>query len=110
MSYRVAFITHPDCALHHTGAHHPEQPQRLAAISDRLIACGLNDYLLHIDAPLVSAEQLVRVHTQAHIDAIEAAAPVVGLRYLDGDTSMCPHTLNAAKRAAGAVIRAVDMV
>ncbi|MBA2351356.1 MAG: histone deacetylase family protein [Burkholderiales bacterium] len=110
MSSRIAFITHPDCALHDMGAHHPERPARLAAISDRLIACGINNHLLHVDAPLVLAGQLARVHTEAHIAAIEAAAPAVGLRYLDADTAMCARTLHAAKRAAGAAIRAVDMV
>ena len=37
----TAFITHRDCWLHDMGAHHPECPERLSAISDRLIAAGL---------------------------------------------------------------------
>ncbi|MGD2173048.1 MAG: histone deacetylase family protein, partial [Gammaproteobacteria bacterium] len=46
----VAIISHPDCALHDMGSHHPESPARLAAIQDRLIASGLDTVLLHHDA------------------------------------------------------------
>ncbi|GAB1411564.1 hypothetical protein MASR1M97_03000 [Candidatus Desulfobacillus denitrificans] len=47
----TAFITHRDCLLHDMGAHHPECPERLSAISDRLIAAGLDLYLSFYDAP-----------------------------------------------------------
>ena len=38
----TAFISHRDCWQHDMGAHHPECPDRLGAISDRLIASGLD--------------------------------------------------------------------
>lgn len=105
----IAFITHSDCWRHEMGAHHPECPQRLAAIQDRLIASGLDAYLHYYDAPLVTREQLLRVHTPAYIDYIHASAPSVGLRHLDPDTAMSPGTLMAALRAAGAGVLAVDL-
>ncbi|HYR26050.1 MAG TPA: histone deacetylase family protein, partial [Aquabacterium sp.] len=33
----AAYITHADCARHEMGAHHPECPERLAAIHDMLL-------------------------------------------------------------------------
>ena len=42
----TAFITHPSFLLHEMGPYHPECPERLMAISDRLIASGIDHYLL----------------------------------------------------------------
>jgi acetoin utilization deacetylase AcuC-like enzyme len=106
----TAYITHPACLLHDMGAHHPESPDRLRAIGDRLIAAGLEAHLAHHDAPEVTREQLERVHGEAYLDAIDAAAPEHGLAYLDPDTALCPDSLAAARRAAGAAVRAVDLV
>lgn len=106
----TAFITHPDCLLHDMGAGHPESPARLQAISDQLLASGLGNFLLHVDAPLASREQLERVHDPRYVNAIERASPRHGSIHLDPDTAMNPHTLNAALRAAGAAVLATDMV
>ncbi len=106
----TAFVTHPDCLLHDMGAYHPESPQRIQAIEDQLIANGLMDFLQHVEAPLVTCEQLARVHTPRYIEQIEASSPSHGITHLDPDTAMGPHTLLAAQRAAGAVVKAVDLV
>jgi len=92
------------------GAYHPECPDRLTAIGDRLIASGLDAYLQHHTAPAATREQLARVHDDAYLDQIEAASPEAGLHYLDPDTAMCPHSLSAARHAAGAVVLGVDLV
>jgi acetoin utilization deacetylase AcuC-like enzyme len=106
----IAYITHSDCSLHDMGSYHPECPARLTAIEDQLIASGLINLLLHEEAPMATREQLERVHPAAYIDALEASVPERGLVHLDPDTAMNPHTLNAAKRAAGAAILATDLV
>ena len=92
------------------GATHPECPARLRAIDDQLIASGLAGFLDHVDAPLALKEQLVRVHGPDYVAEVEAASPRSGLHHLDPDTAMCPDTLNAALRAAGAGIEATDRV
>ena len=92
------------------GAYHPECPDRLTAIGDRLIASGLDAYLQHHTAPAATREQLARVHDDAYLDQIEAASPEAGMHYLDPDTAMCPHSLSAARHAAGAVVLGVDLV
>jgi len=106
----TAFIHHPDCVLHDMGAHHPESPDRLTAIEDYLLASGLIQHLVSEVAPKASREQLLRVHDGSYIDSIESASPQKGIVHLDPDTAMNPHTLAAALHAAGAVVRAADMV
>ena len=105
-----ALITHPDCLKHEMGAHHPEQPARLAAIEDQLIASGIGQHLERHDAPLATDEQLARVHPLDYVRAIRDAAPGHGTVHLDPDTAMNPHSLNAALRAAGAAVLAVDLI
>ncbi len=92
------------------GAAHPESPARLQAINDQLLASGLGDCLLHVDAPLASREHLERVHDPRYVSAIESLSPRDGSIHLDPDTAMNPHTLTAALRAAGAAVLATDMV
>jgi len=105
-----AVITHPDCLKHDMGRHHPERPERLAAIEDQLIASGLGAHLQRHEAPLATDEQLARVHPVEYVRAIRDAAPETGTVHLDPDTAMNPFTLNAALRAAGAAVLATDLV
>ena len=107
---RTAFITHPDCLKHDMGAGHPEQPARLTAIEDQLIASGVADYLQRYEAPLATDEQLARVHPMEYVRAIRETAPETGIVHLDPDTAMNPHSLNAALRGAGAGVWAVDLI
>jgi acetoin utilization deacetylase AcuC-like enzyme len=92
------------------GAHHPERPQRLAAIEDQLIASGLESALTRFDAPLATDEQLARVHPLEYVQAIREVAPSAGTVHLDPDTAMNRFTLDAALRAAGAAVMATDLV
>ena len=106
----IAYISHKDCLLHDMGSGHPEQPARLSAINNRLIASGLEMLLQHHDAPLATREQLQAVHDADYIDSIYTASPAEGMTWLDEDTGMNPASLDAALRAAGAVILGVDLV
>ena len=106
----TAYVTHSSYLLHDMGSWHPESPARLRAIDDRLHAAHLFDFLTHLDATPAQRSQLLRVHDAAYIDFVEAASPREGLRELDPDTSMNPHTLEAAWHAAGGAVMAVDLV
>lgn len=106
----IAFISHRDCLLHDMGAHHPECPDRLGAIQDRLIASGLDMYLSFHDAPVAENHHLRLAHPQSYIDTIFASVPERGIYHLDPDTAMSPGTLKAALRSAGAGVLAVDLV
>ena len=106
----TALFTHADCTLHEMGAGHPESPQRLKAILAALEESGLLPRLDVREAPRAERAHLERVHDEGHIDAIFEAAPQRGYAYLDPDTSMNPKSLDAALRAAGAVVAATDAV
>jgi acetoin utilization deacetylase AcuC-like enzyme len=106
----VAVISHPDCLLHDMGFSHPEQPARILAIEQALVRTGLDKILKKYDAPFVTREQLLRVHSEKYINYIFNSAPNTGLFPLDADTWMNPYTLAAAQRAAGALVHAVDLV
>jgi acetoin utilization deacetylase AcuC-like enzyme len=82
----------------------------VTAIHDRLLSSRLLDHLELIDPPLATDEQILRAHSVRHLREIEAAAPGSGHARLDADTSMNPHSLQAARRAAGAVICATEAV
>jgi acetoin utilization deacetylase AcuC-like enzyme len=92
------------------GVDHPECPARIHAIEDQLIASGLLPFLARHDAPQVTREQLLRVHTSEHVDSVFARAPQTGMVHLDGDTAMNPYSLDAALHAAGAAVNAVDLL
>ncbi len=106
----TAFISHRDCHLHDMGSYHPESPARLSAISDHMIAQGLDHYFAFYDAPLASFEQLLRVHSAFHLERLKRNSPALGIVHLDPDTAMNPHTWNAALRSAGAGVLGVDLV
>jgi len=106
----TAFVTHPVFRLHEMGPDHPECPERICAVTDRLIASGLDAYLRHYTAPAATHEQIARVHGVHYLQEIEEASPETGLHYIDPDTALNPHTLDAARHAAGAAVLAVDLV
>ncbi len=106
----IGIISETACHKHKMGDHHPEQPARLDAINNRLIASGLTMVLQHFDAPEATREQLLAVHDESYIDKVFNSSPDQGLAWLDGDTAMNPYSLQAALYAAGAGVKAVDLV
>jgi acetoin utilization deacetylase AcuC-like enzyme len=106
----IALLTHVECTKHDMGAYHPECPARLSVIEDHLIASGIGALLQRHEAPEAKASELARVHPVEYIEAIREASPSRGIVHLDPDTAMCPHTLSAALRAAGAAVHATDLV
>jgi acetoin utilization deacetylase AcuC-like enzyme len=92
------------------GPDHPECPERLQAIEDQLIASRIAPLIMRESAPLAGMDDLARVHTHAHIEFIRSRAPSEGYTVIDPDTSMNPHTWQAALRAAGAAVAATDAV
>lgn len=104
------YLTHPACAEHDGGAHHPEQPARLRAIHEQLAAEGLLDDLITAPVTPASIDDMRRAHAAHHVERIRSAAPDRGRVSLDPDTAMNPASLDAALAAAGAAMGAVDAV
>ena len=106
----TAYISHPDFMKHEMGRHHPECPERIAAIEDQLIQSRLDAHLKRIDPPLASEADITRVHSEDHLAFVKSKAPSSGYSMIDGDTIMNPATWTVSLRAAGAAIAAVDAV
>ena len=106
----TSYITHADCLRHEMGHGHPESPERLISVNEHLRAAGLLADLRCLEAPLASGADLKRVHHPDYVDSIFSSGPAQGYTQLDPDTAMNPHSLIAARRAAGAGLLAVDEV
>lgn len=116
---RTGFYTHTDCRRHDMGPGHPECPQRLSAIQDRLLVTGVDHGLLEFEAPLATEEDVLLAHDARLVEAVhdlnrsiqyEAAQGGRALAHIDPDTAMNEHSLNAAMRSVGAAIAATDAV
>jgi acetoin utilization deacetylase AcuC-like enzyme len=101
--------THPACLEHDPGRHHPESPARLRAVLDAL-ADPQFARLERREAPEATLEDLLRVHPRQHVERILRAVPKSGYAGIDADTILSPASGEAALRAAGAVVAAVDAV
>lgn len=102
----TALMTHKAGYDHVTPPGHPEQVARLDAVLGALEGMALTP----VEAPLVAEDDLLRCHPKSYVDSIRAAAPEDGWRSLDADTHMSVGSLEAAFRAAGGAVKAVDMV
>jgi acetoin utilization deacetylase AcuC-like enzyme len=116
---KTGYYTHRDCWKHEMGPGHPECPARLDAIEDRLLVTGVGDALQRGEVPLATLPQIIRAHSVAHMEHLEALsqrliedAPAGGPDHaqIDPDTTLTRFTVLAARRAAGAAIAATDAV
>ncbi|MGH6894427.1 MAG: histone deacetylase family protein [Dongiaceae bacterium] len=105
----TAFFTHAACLDHDTGPGHPERAQRLEAI---LLALDEPEFAMldRREAPLADIAQITRVHDKGYAQGLLSRVPQRGWVALEGDTLMSPGSGEAALRAAGAMIAAVDLV
>ena len=104
----TALFTHPAMLDHGVPPGHPERPERLAAVLAALEDAPLDRF----EAPRATRAQLARVHPDVYLDALDAAFPQAGqgLLAIDADTFLTDGSEEAALRAAGAVVAAVDHV
>ena len=106
----VALFTHSACLGHDTGPYHPECPDRLRFVLQALEHPNFAA-LLREQAPLATREQLCLAHSEDQVDRILAMQPAPGeMLAIDPDTVVSHGTPEAALRAAGGAIAAVDAV
>jgi acetoin utilization deacetylase AcuC-like enzyme len=108
----TAIYSHPDCLRHDMGSWHPESPARLRAIDDQLILARLDGLIEQRSAPLAETAQILRNHTPGALALVRDHVPATpgDIYPLDGDTSLCHYSYQAALRAAGAAVAATDDV
>lgn len=119
MRQATGYFTHALCWRHEMGAGHPECPERLSAIEDRLLASGLDIALERRDATPAALADLELAHDRLHLAALRGLSDNLrddiaagGPRHaaVDPDTSINAHSWDAILVAAGAAIDATDAV
>jgi acetoin utilization deacetylase AcuC-like enzyme len=102
-------LTHPACLMHDTGYGHPERADRLRAINDALAAPAFKA-LKREEAPRADLAAIERLHPKAYVEMVRASIPARDHKMLDADTIVSPGSWEAALRATGASLYAVDQV
>jgi acetoin utilization deacetylase AcuC-like enzyme len=116
---KTGYFSHRDCRKHEMGHGHPECPERLDAIEDRLLITGVADALDQREAPQAPIADLELAHGRMYVaslrgltDGLREDINAGGPRHaqIDPDTCINVHTWDAALRAAGAAMAATDAV
>lgn len=103
------YVSHPAALDHAVPEGHPERPDRIRAI-ERVLENERFAGLVRTMAPKADTEVATLAHPSAYVEAIVAAAPATGMVAIDSDTLLSPGTLEAALRAVGGAVLAVDAV
>ncbi len=106
---RVGFVYHPACLEHSNGPNHPERPQRLSSVHQRVTASGLLDRLVQIPPEPCPVERLERVHERSYVATLREACRQAPAR-LDPDTGVSAGSWEAALLSAGGALAACDAV
>ena len=96
---KTGYFTHRDCWKHEMGPGHPECPERLDAIEDRLLVTGVGDALERYEAPEASLADIELAHGRMHIAALRGLSDRLN-----------EELMKASLRAAGAALAATDAV
>ena len=106
----TGLVYDPRYLAHDMGAGHPESPNRLRAIMQRLEQSGLAAELTRIAPRIAEDEWVTLVHRPEYVEHLKREAPTSGRISLDADTSMSPGSLTAAYLAAGGALAGVDAI
>ncbi|BAM03065.1 histone deacetylase family protein [Phycisphaera mikurensis] len=96
--------------LHDTGPTHPERPDRLRAVMDRLRADGLAQRTESLYFATAGRHRLGRLHTPAYLDRLDAAC--AGGEPIIDDIDSCIGRVSAdvARLALGGILRVTEAV
>ncbi|WP_430913804.1 histone deacetylase family protein [Methylobacterium sp. sgz302541] len=103
------YVSHPAALDHAVHPGHPERPDRIRAV-ERTLENERFAGLVRVLAPLAEPTVATLVHPEDYVEAIVAASPKSGFVSIDSDTTMSPGSLEAALRAVGGAVHAVDAV
>ena len=107
---KTGLVYDPRYLEHDMGMGHPESPNRLRSIMQRLEQSGTLQRLIRIEARRAEDEWITQIHQPGYVAALAKHAPTQGRISLDPDTSMSPGSLTAAYLAAGGTLAAVDAI
>ena len=107
---KTGFLCDDIYLKHITGASHPEKPQRLTAIVQRLKEGGLLPELVTLKPSPASQEWLTAVHTPEYVERVRKSCEE-GAQYMDSsDTPISAESYEVAVAAVGGVLSAIDAV
>lgn len=89
---------------------HPERPDRLSSIVNHLKSVGLWSALNHRTPSAATDNHILSVHTKEHLETIRQVCKSGGGMLDMGDTHAVRESYDAATRAAGSVLNAIDDV
>ena len=105
----TAYVT-DESFVDHNFPRHPEHAGRIEAIWNQLDTAGITDRLLCLHPTPVSDQQILAVHSLEHLHRLEGISRQDRMVLIDQDTYALPSSLVIARRAAGAVVSAIDAV
>jgi len=100
----------PLCLKHDPGFGHPESPARYEAVISGLEEADLVEKMPRIVARDATRAELRRVHSSHYLDLAEHMIKEGAPELATGDTAVCEASWDAALRAAGLTLNAVDAV
>jgi acetoin utilization deacetylase AcuC-like enzyme len=106
----TGFVYDPIYLKHDTGAGHPERPERLTAVVERLEQKGLLQRLVRLKPAPASLEWITTVHSPEYVERVRKSCQA-GARYVDTpDAPTSRDSYEVALYAVGGVQAAVDAV
>ena len=112
----TAFLLHQASSLHDTGWGHPEHQGRLRALASAVEKdmVALHGRALQVEPGVAGEEDLLRVHTPAHLErvrrAVERATREAAVLEMDPDTRVSQASWEAALGSVGASLEAARVV
>ena len=100
----------PNVIRHDIGPGHPEQPARFFAVMNRLEWSGLARDMIRVPVRSATDDELALVHTREYIELVKREVADGRAQLSTGDTDLCAESEDAARRAAGCALAAVDAV
>ncbi len=95
---------------HKTRTGHPETPQRLKAITQRLNESGLLSKLVTLDPAPASLEWLTTVHTPQYVERVRKSCREGAATMDSMDTPISRESYDVAVAAVGGVLSAIDAI
>jgi len=106
----VGYVTDPRCLEHLTGYSHPESPERLEAVIDRISRSGLAADLTSLEPAAAPTDWIAEIHGRPYIERVRRECER-GSAILDSmDTGISERSYEIALLAAGAGMAAADAV
>ena len=102
---KTAIITSNTSINHLTGIGHPEKPDRVTVVIDKL---KKNKSLIWKNSIKFDEKYLNITHSKNYILDVKKSFPNNGLKFLDGDTVVSPGSKEATIDATGSIISAID--